>query len=146
MRRWSNWAVVPMLLMAVAVINICGCGSGQLPMAPAEGKVLYRGQPLKCGNVMFQPKVGPPAQGKIQPDGTFVLSTQDRGEGAVLGDHRVSITCNEAHMSQVDGAAPVAREAGVGRSLIPRKYSVLASSGLTAKVEKANEPFVFDLK
>ena len=39
---------------------------------------------------MFQPAVGPPANGAIGSDGTFHLTTY--GDGAVLGTHRVCPT------------------------------------------------------
>jgi hypothetical protein len=49
------------------------------------------------GKVMFAPvakgglKAGRPAFGQVQPDGSFVLSTYREGDGAVVGDHWVSV-------------------------------------------------------
>jgi len=117
-----------------------GCGS-KLSLAPVEGKVLYHGKPLEFGRVVFQPQVGPPATGTIQPDGTFRLTT-DQSDGAVIGKHQVEITCFD---SQRPGAPAPTGEAGAGQSLIPLKYASFHSSGLTAEVKAANEPFVFDL-
>lgn len=145
MRLCRNWTAPMLMFAGVALITIGGCGWGELPMAAVEGKVLYRGEPLQFGNVIFQPQEGPPAQGRIQSDGTFRLSTQHRGDGAVLGNHRVSISCNEVQRPN-NVSLQSTPEPGVGRSLIPRKYVTFASSGLTAKVEKTNEPFIFDLR
>ena len=135
------------LLLAAALSGVCGCGSNQLPVAPAEGKVLYRGKPLEFGSVMFQPELGPAARGLIQPDGTFQLRTSGLNDGAVIGEHKVRIACVE---SQRPGAAsPQATdrsEPGVGRSLIPPKYANFAGSGLRVEVLANNIPFVFELE
>jgi hypothetical protein len=134
--------LVILLLAALGVVD--GCGSSQLPVAPAKGQVFYRGKPLAFGSVMFQSNVGPPARGVIQRDGTFQLSTYGTNDGAVIGQHQVRIACFE---SQIPAGAPVARsgEAGVGKSLIPPRYSNLDTSGLRVEVKAANEPFVFTL-
>jgi len=120
-----------------------GCSDG-LSTAPVEGKVLYRGKPLEFGSVIFQPEVGPAATGTIGPDGTFRLSTYTDGDGAVIGKHRVRITCFE---SQRPGAAAPDpnQEQSTGKSLIPPKYVVFATSGLEREVRAHNEPFVFEL-
>ena len=135
-------ALVSMLL-AVSLF-VAGCGGDQLPVAPAQGKVLLDGKPLEFGAVMFQPEAGPPARGQIQPDGSFTLSTYGNGDGAIIGKHRVRITCFE---SQRPGYQPDPSqgEPGVGESLIPKKYQRLEQSGLTAEVKDETEPFVFEL-
>ena len=35
-----------------------GCGSGKMPLGKVEGKVSFRGEPLKFGTVVFQPQKG----------------------------------------------------------------------------------------
>jgi hypothetical protein len=121
-----------------------GCGSDQMKVAPVEGKVTYQDKPLEFGSVLFQPDIGPAARGKIAPDGTFRLTTYTAGDGAVLGPHRVAVSCLE---SQRPGAtaSSTTEEAGVGNSLIPLKYGNAGASGLTAQVKDTNEPFVFAL-
>jgi hypothetical protein len=128
--------------LAIALATMFGCGSDRMKDAPVEGKVTYQDKPLEFGTVLFQPDIGPPASGEIAPDGTFHLSTYAQGDGAVLGSHRVSISCAER---RAGAASPATDEPGAGRSLIPEKYSFPGSSGLTAQVKEANEPFVFAL-
>ncbi len=124
---------------------ISGCGSDRLSTAPVEGKVFYEGEPLKFGGVIFQPeKGGPLARGQIQPDGTFRLSTYGDGDGTVLGKHFVQITCFENQhpdASQSGGQ----KESGLGRSLIPVRYTRFQTSGLRTEVKAHNEPFIFEL-
>ena len=83
--------VLPLLMLAV----FAGCNGGP-KMTPVTGKVMYNGNPLEFGVVMFQPSSGQPARGDIQPDGTFTLSTYRLNDGVVLGKHKVRIACYES--------------------------------------------------
>jgi hypothetical protein len=73
----------------------CGVkGAGTLPsLIPVKGKVTFKGEPLTSGTIHFEPDdFGRPATGKLQSDGTFVLTTLKQGDGVVPGHHKVSIT------------------------------------------------------
>jgi hypothetical protein len=131
-------------LLVGLTVTAVGCGKSRMPVAPVEGKVLYRGQPLEFGSVLFQPDVGPTAQGIIQPDGTFRLSTYGDGDGAVLGQHRVQIGCFEGQRPGAEADAPTS-ETMLGRPLIPRRYTRFDQSGLTADVKAVNEVLSFEL-
>lgn len=122
-----------------------GCGNNRLPIAPAEGNVVYQGQPLAFGSVMFQPTKGPPARGVIQPDGSFQLSTYGNNDGAVIGSHRVRVACFESQKPSSDDNNASSGIVGLGRSLIPERYSNLEASGLRVEVKAANESFVLEL-
>ncbi len=128
----------------VMLCAAAGCGSGRLPTAPVEGKVLYNGEPLRFGSVMFQPDSGPIARGAINSDGTFELSTYTRGDGAVIGKHRVRIACFEDQGPEAD-TPDLSGEPGIGKPLIPRKYTRSSTSGLSVEVKQSNEPLVFEL-
>jgi hypothetical protein len=93
---------------------------------------------------MTRPDVGPLARGTIQPDGSFRLASYGSDDGAVLGTHRVRVTCFE---NQRPGSVPppADTEATLGKSLIPAKYTNFHSSGLTIEVKTHNEPLVLDL-
>jgi len=83
------------LLAAVAAATGCGPDNG-LNLAPVRGTVSYKGELLKNGTVMFEPDesqgtTGPTAFGVIQSNGTYVLSSESSGDGAVVGTHRVGI-------------------------------------------------------
>jgi hypothetical protein len=139
-RRRTSEAIT---LAILTLLILTGCGKKQLPTAPVEGKVLYQGKSLTFGGVLFQPDDGPLARGKIEPDGTFRLSTYRDGDGAVLGKHRVQIACYETQRPEAKGQDAVER--GLGKPLIPRKYLRLDTSGLQAEVKEHNEPIVFEL-
>jgi hypothetical protein len=59
--------------------------------------VVIDGQRVAGGRLMFAPasqdntEPGKPAFANIQPDGSFVLTTYSDGDGAVVGEHWVTI-------------------------------------------------------
>ena len=131
------------LIVGFALLNVIGCHRGP-KIVPASGRVTYQGKPLKFGTVIFQPFEGQPAKGKIQPDGTFVLSTYKEGDGVVVGDHKIRVTC---YSSQDPTLPRTGGERALGKLLIPERYTFYDRSGLVATVrEKDNEPFMFDLE
>ena len=75
-------------LTAAILVGVAACGSDNgLNLASVSGKVTYKGEPIKNGMVMFEPdeskgNTGPQAIGTIKSDGTYILSSQDAGDGA----------------------------------------------------------------
>jgi hypothetical protein len=111
----------------------CSSGSGTLPsLIPVKGKVTYKGKPLTKGVVKFEPDgYGRKARGQLQSDGTFVLTTDKDGDGAVAGHHQVSITGTGSHPA---------------KEVVPKKYTQRVTSQLTADVDPEHTEFVFELK
>jgi hypothetical protein len=138
----KNYITLTMLGVFATVV-FAGCGGGP-KTAPVTGKVTYRGQPLQFGSVMFQPDTGPVAKAKIESDGTFTLST-DGKPGAVLGKHKVRVTCFESQ-SPNPPPTPPGQEPTLGRSLIPQKYSNFGASGLEITVSEDMKPVEFNLQ
>src|SRR5260370_23831932 len=82
--------VLPVLFLLVA--GMSGCSSG---LYPVKGKVVFKdGTPLKGGIVVFESldhdRVM--ARGDIGSDGTFSLSTNKPGDGALPGKYRVLVS------------------------------------------------------
>ena len=127
--------VLPSLVIATAALSPCwGCGGSAartMTTLPVKGKVTYKGQPLVRGTVLFEPDgAGREARGEIKTDGTFVLSTHKEGDGAVPGNHRVSITGGTGKASSAK---------------IPGKYGSLGSSKLEIEVTAEKTDYPFDL-
>jgi hypothetical protein len=123
------------LLAGLLLSCASGCGArgaGTLPeLIPVKGKVTFKGQPLDMGIVHFEPDdYGRPATGKLQPDGTFVLSTLKEGDGVVAGHHRVSITGTNAKSKSL---------------ALPKKYANGMTSKLEADVSTDKSEFTFDI-
>lgn len=83
------------LFAACLAVSMVGCGGGEFAVAPAKGKVMCGGKPVSVGSVTFTPvaegqgEPGKPATAVLTEDGTFVLSTYESHDGAVIGKHRV---------------------------------------------------------
>jgi hypothetical protein len=99
--------------MAAILVGVAACGPGNgLNLAPVQGKVTYKGEPIKNGTVMFVPDeskgaTGPQAIGTIKSDGTYSLSSQDANDGAVVGWHKVGILgLDPEPMSKEEMATP----------------------------------------
>ncbi|QDU11529.1 DUF4198 domain-containing protein [Gimesia aquarii] len=116
---------------------------------PVTGTVNFDGKPLEGATIVFRSSGGEPqaAVGRSNAEGAFQLRTFEDGDGAIAGEHSVSITCVEtegppagANLDEVD---VVVKEV----SLIPEKYGDLKKSGLSATVSPDKDNvFLFDLE
>ena len=83
-----------LLGLALPALLLAGCGPSGSPVGKVQGKVVSGGQPVTGGTITFTPVAevadARPATGEVQPDGTFVLTTQKEGDGAAVGKHQVS--------------------------------------------------------
>ena len=84
-------------LAAVAAFLLAGagCGGGVARLYKVSGKVTLDGQPVSEATVQFEP-IDPaggqkPASGRTGRDGTFSLTTNTSGDGAMAGKYKVAI-------------------------------------------------------
>ncbi|WP_145231808.1 hypothetical protein [Gimesia algae] len=131
------------VLLLLSIMTGCGEQIDKKPTAPVKGIVTYEGKPLETGEVVFFPDSGEQiAHGKIQPDGSFQLTTYEEGDGAFPGTHKVTII-SERDMEGISAEDP---EASMEPSFIPTKYNMQKSSGLTAVVKEGDNEIKFDLE
>jgi hypothetical protein len=130
------------LAVAVLCVSICGCGESGPPKYPVTGAVTYQGKPLPTGAVMFFPTKGVPVGGTIAADGTYRFE-------APAGTYKAAVRA----VAKPRGKDPttVSPEEAAGMSpqrqqgtLIPLKYSEIATSGLSYEV-KAGEDNRIDI-
>lgn len=117
-------------LLVAAVMLCSGCGRGDLTYA-VRGKVMYQGQPIQHGTVMFNPVDAalPPVLGRIQSDGTYEVS-------AAPGEYGIVVTVMSETNSDLEPDDPGYKPA---QSLIPERYSNPRATPLKASVsEKEN--------
>lgn len=105
-------------LMASIIGLVAGCNGREFSVQPAQGKVLCKGEPVTGGSITFIPigdektqATGKVATATIKQDGTFVLSTYGRFDGAIVGKHRVEYIGNEG-----DGGAENEEEQASGNT------------------------------
>jgi hypothetical protein len=119
-------------LILVGLAAFVGCNRSSFPVAPVRGMVKIDGQPMRQGKVMFAPVAtggklnsGRPGFGIIGDDGSFTLSTYGDGDGAVVGDHWISII-NAEPLAGATASPPATRITKVTkqnfqRIVFPRK-------------------------
>jgi hypothetical protein len=132
---------------------------GHPPVYPVNGKVLYKGQPIAGGFVIYElegadakgspadPGGGPlRATGRIEPDGRFRLMAFSGVEGVPEGHYTVGISSRPQRTENgVLGSAGAVKKGDP--DVLRGRYADPRTSGLRAEVVKdgANAP-TFDLK
>jgi hypothetical protein len=135
------------ILVAWLVIVLCatGCGSSGPVMVPIRGQVFYKGEPLKGvpqGLVRYLPKDssrGRQASGRLQPDGTFVLTTFASADGVVVGDYDITVSAYSSSLTRAQTEAGT--RSGGPKLLIPEKYTTPEASGLGDAVNSKHTGF-----
>jgi hypothetical protein len=126
------------LLLAMGAYALAiGCGSGGNPFksVPVSGKVTYEdGSPIPVSGIkiyfhsLLPPKDGMhprPATAGVGPDGTFKdVTTYKYADGLVLGEHKVSLVCQEG---------------GGLTKKIPREYALPAKTPLRVEVTESGQ-------
>jgi len=80
------------------LLIVSGCGRTPYEVAPVSGFVTIDNKPLYQGSIVFAPvakgedaNAGKVASGRVQPDGKYRLSTYEENDGAIVGEHWVTI-------------------------------------------------------
>jgi len=163
--RRAHWA------LALSLAGTLGCSNNGLNLGRVRGTITYEGEPVTAGEVLFMPdeskgSTGPPASGSIGADGTYAMSTEESGDGAVVGVHKVAvigrdpkpigketvITENSSDNDVLNAKARVGRpqkkgtqgptvrdrSGAVYRLITPETFQNPATSGLSIKVERGS--------
>lgn len=133
------------LLIPTLAAGLSGCGGGDedLPKTvTVSGMVTYNGDILTEGTVMFHPQGGPghPATGEIGENGIYTLSTFDANDGAVVGNHIVTVQVFPK------GANPGFEHEAPDYIPIPKKYTSPATSDLLVTVNEGANNIGLDLR
>jgi hypothetical protein len=100
MQRVNRAAFALLPFIAAGLMSISGCGDS-IRMAPVSGTVTVGGRPLPKAGVTFTPvKGGRPAWATTDSQGHFELTTFKAGDGALVGEHIVTV-------AEADTDAPV---------------------------------------
>lgn len=132
--------LVRLAMLGVALVCLVGCGER---LYRVKGTVTFEGKALPGGgSISFVPqgteKVRE-AGGVIKEDGTFELTTNHPGDGAMAGDYRVIIRqtaeIEPENVGDNGKAAPRKSLSLPANERIPAKYADPYNSPLKAKVE-----------
>jgi hypothetical protein len=123
-------------LVVYGTVCCAGCSQPKYELAPVHGTITLDGIPLSSAKVMFapvevgdNPNPGKPAFGLVQNDGSFVLTTYSANDGAVVGEHWVTIV--KLHQPRQQ-ATPVSTASSAARKFdrvsLPQKATVVADT------------------
>ena len=134
--------------LVLSVLAGCSASSTRLPVVKAQGKVSFQGKPAAGAFVSLYP-VTPDPKHPVNPratvgdDGTFVLTTYEKGDGAPVGEYNVALDWKKPLPKQEGG------ETEFGPCLLPARYQKPETSGLRVTVAETagiHELPAFDLK
>jgi hypothetical protein len=142
------------LLRLVVAAGLClvllcaGCNSGRKATAKVSGVVTVDGKPMNFGRVQFSPvaaedalNAGKAGYGYIHADGTFTLTTYKENDGAVVGQHRVTIRSRSRRLPE--GQAPPPRDETIPPfetlRLVGQKYEVVAGQENEFQIELTSD-------
>ena len=126
----SHFASV--LALTGALVVLTGCSDGNPPRVSVAGTVLVDGQPLTKGSITFVPVGGRPSRGTIGQDGRFELACFHDDDGALLGEHRVSVISRTINGSKVQRHAP-------------SRYANHHTSGIKVEITEPVDDLVIEL-
>jgi hypothetical protein len=153
-----NFACRVAALAGVGAVLVLGCGdtTGLEKRYPVSGKVTYQGKPLEKGRINFIPTQadGRAAGGEVE-NGDYSLTTAEPGDGAMPGSYKVTIFAVQvddtklkeiAKGGQFHHDATFAKAVKNAKRLVPAKYQLPETSGLTAEVKaQTNSGVDFEL-
>ena len=128
------------LVVALALPWATGCKSSGPQMVRIRGMVSYKGAPLTNvtqGIVRYSPKQassgGREATGRIQPDGSFVMTTFQKEDGVIEGEYDITISAYSGPALSRQQTESGIHSAGP-KLLIPERYLKPRTSGLSDTV------------
>jgi len=136
------------------VFQLSGCSSHDPNMpklGKVHGKVSYQGKTLDSGRVVFTPVAGKGgdsgqgATGEINSDGSFEMTTFNTGDGAILGQHVVTVVVpQKGEMPKPDKYSQI--KYVLPKNVTPSKYATADKSPLRCTVVEGGTEFSIDLK
>ncbi|MBL9162451.1 MAG: hypothetical protein JNL18_06965 [Planctomycetaceae bacterium] len=134
LRRSPLNAFLPRWFLMLLIPGACiGCSKSPHDLAPVRGVVTVDGKPFAAGKVMFAPvakgesrNAGRAAFGRLQPDGSFTLTSYDADDGAVVGDHWATlIRLEDASLGERPSASPASALPPFSRVTYSQRITVL---------------------
>jgi len=138
-------------LAVTAAMVGCSGDAGKPPLARVSGTVSYKGKPVESGRVVFTPVVGKggdtgqSASGMIGPDGSYSLTTFEENDGAILGEHVVTVDVTEKDFKSPEPKADGTIDYTMPKQLGPKKYTQVESSPLRTTVKEGSNTFNIEM-
>lgn len=122
-------------LLALGLLVLAGCSDGIPQRYPISGTVKFAdGSPVKTGTIELGGNGSRwTASGEIQRDGSFVLTTVKKGDGAVPGEYRAVIRQMILAYLPAEGGHDHGK-------LVPDRYRDYKTSDLKITVQAGENP------
>lgn len=129
-----------LLVLSVAIL-MSGCGGAAKPQpVPVKGTVVFRGKPLANARVtFFAPKAPVPAIGDTNESGEFVLSMYSKGDGALVGENKVTVALLPSASGGGMAMPPDPTKIASGTADVPTKMQI----GTGKKKEVSSLPALY---
>ena len=126
------------LPFVIVLAGVSGCGSA----VKVEGKVTYRGRPVRCGSVIVVCADRTARSGIIGPDGSYSV------KGLPPGTVKMGVVSRDpsSGRSVVRDGKRVRPEKVEGWFALPQKYEAPEGSGLGCTVDSGRVTYDIDLK
>jgi hypothetical protein len=161
--RTSSLVLFSCALLATTLLG-CGSDDGLGKRYAVYGTVNYNGKPVEKGEIAFMPEnpADRAASGIIE-DGSYTLTTQSNGDGALPGKYKVTVTAKEVDVAKAEALFKTQAKKGkdlttslipkdfmtkaakTAKSSIPTRYSTPETSKLTAEVKEQSNTIPFEL-
>lgn len=152
-----------LILITFLAMTGAGCGfvneTSRPPRTyPVSGRVLRNGKPVEHAQIVFSnPGAPKTAVGETNSEGDFTLTTEQDNDGAVAGEHVVTLFKTMGPLpeasTQPSSAEELAKQAAAGMKApeldpnVPAQYTDASTSPLRATVKPdATNDFLFELK
>jgi hypothetical protein len=131
----------------------CGGDPNMPKLGKVHGKVTYKGQPVTSGHITFTPilgkggETGQTATGEINSDGTYVMTTFNTGDGAILGQHTATVVVRDKmneDLTKPDATGRIRYE--LAKPVTPPKYASVETSPLKYTVKEGTNEIDIELK
>ncbi len=132
-------------LLALGVLGGCSGAADRPEVAPVQGHVSYKGQPVAGVTVTFICEGAPRfASGTTDLQGNYTLTTYEPGDGAVVGQNVVTVSVPPTPPADTAADSPLTGEyyntleasqkAAAKDRRVPARYADAKTSGLAFEV------------
>jgi len=135
---------IPKSLLLLIPVLLCGCGSDYTPQAEifktvsASGVLTFKGKPLSGFIVTLHPSGEQrTASGTTDAEGRFTLGTNAPGDGAVAGNHKVSVIWQPPEDDGLGSTVEDPQKMPKPPLEIPAKYASPDTSGISLEIPES---------
>ena len=137
------------LVACFGLLGLSGClNGGNSDLGTVTGVVTVDGEPINYATVTFMPTQGRASVGLTDADGAYNLVYVIGQDGALIGQHSVTVTTRVVKEGSYDDEAEDPKESvrKTGRKeLLAKKYCDRNATELTATVKAGKNEIDFDL-